>query len=71
MILSIRELSEKFDTFRPLATWSQWSRDLSFLLFFGHPLLSNGLFATELRRVFYLLSNSLLLGKRELSFLGI
>ena len=38
-----------------------------FLLFFGQLLLSNDLFATELRRGVYLLSYSLVHGSEELS----
>ena len=49
ILLSIRGLAENFDTFHPLATWSQWSRDCVSMLLFEHPSLSNDLFAIELR----------------------
>ena len=67
ILLSIHGLAENFDTVRLLATWSQWTHDCVSMLLFGHPLLSNGLVAIELRRVSCLLSKSLVQRLEELS----
>ena len=60
-------VSEILYIFRHLAIWAWWIYDCSFLLLFGHPLLSNGLFVIEFRRVSYLFSTSLVQGNKELS----
>ena len=57
------------NTVRHSAIWARWICDSSFFLLLSvHLSLSNGLFANELRRVFYLLSNSLVQGTKELSW---
>ena len=55
------------DTFRHSVIRVRWIHGCCFLLLCGRLFLSNGLFAIELRRVFHLLSNSLIHGTKKLS----
>ena len=66
-VLTIIFCPSTLDTFHHSVIRARWNHGCSFLLLCGRLLLCSGLFAIELRRVVYLLSNSLVQGNKELS----